>query len=53
MLALLNLIQATEEKIDLEKVELHRELGQFDEAAEALQATQAEKNQACTYSVLS
>jgi hypothetical protein len=43
MLALLNLIQATGEKIDLEQVELHRELGQFDEAARALQATQEEE----------
>lgn len=44
MLALLRLIQATGEKIDLEQVELHRELGQFEEAAQALRAIQAEDN---------
>ncbi len=49
MLALLHLLQATCEKVDLEQVELHRELGQFDEAARALQETQEEKNPACTY----
>jgi hypothetical protein len=43
MLALLHLLQATGEKIDLEQVEMHRELGQFDEAARALQATQEQE----------
>lgn len=40
MLALLGLIRASGENCDFETVELHRELGQFDEAARALKGIQ-------------
>lgn len=44
MQALLQLLQAPGEKIDLEQVELHRELGQFEEAAQVLQMVKAKDN---------
>jgi hypothetical protein len=42
MLALLHLMQALGQTPDMEVVELHRELGQFEEAAQLLQAVKQE-----------
>jgi len=46
MQALLQLLEAPDEKSNLEQVELHRELGQFEEAAQVLQMVKAKDNPA-------